>query len=85
MSFRIDATFEDTRIVAVGEPEAMVVCVIDIPTGKDKDTTMTLEEVGKLVAYCASGLDGDDLCITYEECHAIQETAGFPLMMSLIP
>lgn len=85
MSFRIDATFEDTRIVAVGEPDSMTVMVMDIPSNQSKDTTMTLEQVGKLVAYCASGLDGDDLCVTHEECHAIQEAAGFPPMMSLIP
>ena len=85
MGFRIDASFEDTRIVANGEPDKMVVNVYDTLTGEQKETHMTLEQVGRLVAYCASGLDGDDLCITHEECHAIQDAAGFPAMMSLIP
>lgn len=86
MSFRIDATFEDTRIVAVGDdPNSMTVTLSDLFDGTSAERFMTLEEVGKLVGYCASGLDGNDLLISYDECAAIQADHKFPDGISLIP
>lgn len=85
--FHIDATFEDCRIIArnmESQVGFMEVEFHDTMTGKYATLIIGLVDLGKILAYAASGLDGDDLpSITYDEVAAIVK--DLPVECRLIP
>lgn len=96
--FAIDATFEDCRIMATEQspkyntegvlivPETsnlMDVHFVDNPSGNVFRKTLSMVEVGKLVCYAASGMDGNDIAITHADCHDMLE--GCPNQCRPIP
>ena len=89
--FAIDATFCDARIIATEEHDGIMnVQCINLHSSRSWKGTMSIEDVGKLVAYAASNKDGDTITVTYDECHLMLKNAGVdgipcPFECCLIP